>query len=315
MKTMKTLLSKTILRGLWRCLPLLALLQSAQAFPPTIQFLAPPSALAGSGGFTLTVVGFGFDCDGGNVEVLWNGVPLAGPTSCDLSNAVVSVPASKVVISAPNVNIETAIVTVRNSTSPGDESNPLAFTIYDASVTDPNLIDSEVVLAGESTIAQTAYISPGDGGVVAHFANAGGAPATVTVANLDPNTAAGTIFDTGGGVFDLRVVGADSSDSLTANFYYSSSVSSSAENDPGFKLNKMVPATVNGRGCSIVSVSSNEPQTGPGPDWQITGPLTVNLRAARLGSGGGRIYTIHVQCSDGSENVAVVRVPHDQRND
>jgi hypothetical protein len=59
--------------------------------------------------------------------------------------------------------------------------------------------------------------------------------------------------------------------------------------------------------CKIISVSSNEPEIGtseddlPG-DWLITGNNTVNLRAERAGSGNGRIYTITVECKDGSGN-------------
>jgi hypothetical protein len=80
---------------------------------------------------------------------------------------------------------------------------------------------------------------------------------------------------------------------------------------------KMVPVTVNApSGWFIVSVSSNEPETGLGsgdqaPDSQITGPLTVNLRADRDAKGTGRIYTILLQNGSGAQNVAVVRVPRD----
>jgi hypothetical protein len=60
--------------------------------------------------------------------------------------------------------------------------------------------------------------------------------------------------------------------------------------------------------CRIVSVASNEPVNGhgdgnTGPDWQITGPSTVDLRAERAG-GGSRIYTLTVRCSDPSGNAA-----------
>lgn len=59
---------------------------------------------------------------------------------------------------------------------------------------------------------------------------------------------------------------------------------------------------------TIVSVTSNEPINGLGdgdmaPDWEITGNLTVNLRAERSGTGTGRIYTITVQCKDAAGNV------------
>ena len=70
----------------------------------------------------------------------------------------------------------------------------------------------------------------------------------------------------------------------------------------------------------IVGVTSSEPVTGPGdetaPDWMITGPLSVDLRAERLGQGEGRVYTIEVEAADASGNAATytteVLVPHDQ---
>src|SRR5437588_492164 len=55
--------------------------------------------------------------------------------------------------------------------------------------------------------------------------------------------------------------------------------------------------------CKITSVSSNEPVDADG-DWMITGNLTLNLRAERNGLGTGRVYTITVQCTDGSGNNA-----------
>ncbi|MDP1666674.1 MAG: hypothetical protein Q8L79_16305 [Methylobacter sp.] len=82
--------------------------------------------------------------------------------------------------------------------------------------------------------------------------------------------------------------------------------------------NKLVPVTVSPieadlLSCQITSVNSNELITTE--DYQITGALTVDLRAKRLGKGGGRVYTINVSCLlSGSEvtgNVTVT-VPHDQ---
>ena len=74
--------------------------------------------------------------------------------------------------------------------------------------------------------------------------------------------------------------------------------------------------------CQIISVTSSEPVTAPNdttsPDWQITGPLSVQLRAERLDLGPGRIYTITVQCTDAAGNTstknAMVTVPHDQKS-
>jgi streptogramin lyase len=88
---------------------------------------------------------------------------------------------------------------------------------------------------------------------------------------------------------------------------------------------KLVPVTVSvtaSGGCSsvtcrITSVRSNEPLDSDG-DWAITGNLTLELRAERLGSGTGRIYTITVQCVDSLGNSTTktvnVSVPHDQGN-
>ncbi len=73
--------------------------------------------------------------------------------------------------------------------------------------------------------------------------------------------------------------------------------------------------------CEIVDVPSNEPENGKGDgntasDWELTGPLTVDLRAERSGRGDGRVYTITVECSDTSGNpsqtTVEVKVPHDQ---
>ena len=53
--------------------------------------------------------------------------------------------------------------------------------------------------------------------------------------------------------------------------------------------------------CRISSVTSNEPDEG---DIEITGEHTINLRAQRLGTGSGRIYTITVTCTDAFGNAA-----------
>lgn len=68
----------------------------------------------------------------------------------------------------------------------------------------------------------------------------------------------------------------------------------------------------------IVTVSSNEPTEGLGdgdmtPDWEVTGDLTVNLRAERSGLGDGREYTITVDVTDAcgivSPHAVTVLVP------
>lgn len=86
---------------------------------------------------------------------------------------------------------------------------------------------------------------------------------------------------------------------------------------------KMVPVTVNAEATDdrgtvttrILSVTSNEPDNGLGDgdtanDIEITGPLSVNLRAERSGRGNGRVYAITVEAEDGAGNTstAVVNV-------
>jgi hypothetical protein len=69
----------------------------------------------------------------------------------------------------------------------------------------------------------------------------------------------------------------------------------------------------------IISVASNESAESfrsgnkAGPNWLITGSLTLALRAERTGTTGGRIYDIAVECSDAAGNTSIghtqVRVP------
>ncbi|MFA5262764.1 MAG: immunoglobulin domain-containing protein [Opitutaceae bacterium] len=74
----------------------------------------------------------------------------------------------------------------------------------------------------------------------------------------------------------------------------------------------------------IVSVTSNEPINGRGdgnttPDWEITGALTLNLRAERANGGDGRVYTITVETKDAAGNATTatttVVVPKDNDAD
>src|SRR6185295_146963 len=62
----------------------------------------------------------------------------------------------------------------------------------------------------------------------------------------------------------------------------------------------------------IVSVSSNQPVNGTGdgdsaPDWVITGPFSLQLRAERSG-GSDRIYTITVESTYSAGNVGTATV-------
>jgi probable HAF family extracellular repeat protein len=61
----------------------------------------------------------------------------------------------------------------------------------------------------------------------------------------------------------------------------------------------------------IVSITSSDPVIGPGdntaPDFEITGPLTAELRAERSAKG-ARVYTLTVECTDAAGNVSTGEV-------
>jgi hypothetical protein len=74
-------------------------------------------------------------------------------------------------------------------------------------------------------------------------------------------------------------------------------------------------------GFTLVSVTSNEPDSGQGDiRGFVTGTASTTgfLRAQRLGSGTGRVYTLTYSGADGAGNTALctttVLVPHDQGN-
>ena len=62
----------------------------------------------------------------------------------------------------------------------------------------------------------------------------------------------------------------------------------------------------------IISVASNEPlgpaSSGSSPEWVITGPLTLQLRADNNSDGTTRIYTIAVACADAAGNASTGEV-------
>ena len=75
---------------------------------------------------------------------------------------------------------------------------------------------------------------------------------------------------------------------------------------------KMVPVSIEAKifdACDamtsgrIVAVESDE-LSFRSDDWEITGPLTLNLKARRLGTGKGRTYRITIETSDGSGNMS-----------
>ena len=138
-----------------------------------------------------------------------------------------------------------------------------------------------------------------------------------TTVNVNASDAAG---NTSTGSFSVTVV------DTTAPVISSLTPSSATLWSPN---HKMVPITLSAStadavgvtSLKIVSVTSNEPDNGLGDgdtagDTQITGDLTVNLRAERGGKGNGRIYTITVEAADAAGNTSTltctVSVPKSQ---
>jgi hypothetical protein len=148
--------------------------------------------------------------------------------------------------------------------------------------------------------------SPAPGGVFP----LGATTVTATATDADGNTSSGTFTVT------VRDTTAPAFDSLTA---------SPDALKP--RNHQMVPVTLTAGvadavdpspATRIVSVSSNEPvaDTGGGdqsPDWEVTGPLTLNLRAESSNLGTGRVYTVTVESRDlygnASTRTVTVTVP------
>jgi hypothetical protein len=68
--------------------------------------------------------------------------------------------------------------------------------------------------------------------------------------------------------------------------------------------------------CRISKVTSNRPLNSS--DWQITGDLTLNVRATRNEDGTPRLYILTIECRDvrghSTTGDVIVTVPHDMRN-
>ena len=189
-----------------------------EAPPLRLDSIEPLRATAGGGAFPLGVTGAGFTA--GSV-VHWNGTPrdtlVLSPTLL-----TATIPASDLAIAG---DIATALVRVAN---PGGQiSDPLPFTITSAKV---ERSASSLALPGESATASTTPTVAGKAGVSATLTNNtdGTGPATVTAATYSVNPAGGTIF-AGGGFVDLRVVGADPTDTAAARFYYPTTVTGAIE--------------------------------------------------------------------------------------
>jgi hypothetical protein len=183
---------------------------------PTLTSLNPNTIATGSPSFTLTLNGSDF-ADG--AAVLWNGT-VRPTTVVSASQLTAVIPSSDIVGGS---EISTVLVRVQNQN--GSLSNPQSFTITPANV---SAVQSTAAEAGQTMTVSTAPTSVGSAGVSATVNNTGGDPVSVTMANYSSNPS-GTAFSAGGGFTDVQIIGADSADTATVNFYYPSTVDPATE--------------------------------------------------------------------------------------
>ncbi len=163
-------------------------------------------------------------------------------------------------------------------------------------------------------------------GAVATFA--GSATDAVGVTSLTYSPASGTTFALG--TTTVTVTARDAAgNTSTATFTITvrdttapviSSLTTNAPNlwPPNHKMVAVAvsPTATDAVGVAslkIISVTSSEPDNGLGDgdtagDIEITGALTVNLRAERSGTGNGRTYTIVVEAKDAAGNATTKTV-------
>lgn len=275
--------------------------EPADSTPPVIS--APANITTEATGPSGTVVSFAAsasDDTDGPVSVLAD--PASGSTF-PLGTTIVDLGASD---AAGNMAFASFNVTVVDTTAPA--------------ISVPANLTVEATSANGATVTYAAATATDAVGVtsVTHSPTSGSTFAlgntTVTVSARD---AAGNIATAS---FTVTVV------DTTAPAFSGLTPSSATLWSPN---HKMVPITLSAltsdntgvTSLKIVSVSSSEPDNGLGDgdtagDYQITGDLSVNLRAERSGKGNGRIYTITVEASDASGNTSTrtctVSVPKSQ---
>ena len=177
----------------------------------------------------------------------------------------------------------------------------------------PDLITAEATVAGGALVEWTASaVDAHDGEVSVQCTPDGGSlfELGVTVVNCSATDAAGNEAT---GSFQVMVV--DTTAPVVASI-------TASPNVLGPPNHKMIPVVVTVRAtdgtdasptAKIVRVTSNEAVNGTGdgdtaPDWLITGPLTLQLRAERAGKTQDRVYTITVEVKDRSGNATPANV-------
>ncbi|MCX6916160.1 MAG: leucine-rich repeat protein [Verrucomicrobia bacterium] len=127
-----------------------------------------------------------------------------------------------------NVGSYTLIGTINDASYVGSATNTLAVVIPDNS-TNVTAAQSATLAAGQSSTASTSPTAPGQAGLSVTATNGGGGDLLVVVATYATQPASVPAFQAGASYMDIRVWGADGNDSLSASFYYPSTITGSAE--------------------------------------------------------------------------------------
>ncbi len=188
------------------------------ARPPLLSAITPTEALGGaSNPVTLSLQGSGFTSTSAVRWDSWDQTTNLVVTFVNSSSLTAEVPAS--FLPEPWGGIQTAQIAVVNPLGGVSAAKP--FTTKAANV---GSLQSKVAAPGQTSTVQTVPTAANQAGLSASFVNSSGNPATVTSAVYTSDPPFGTTIDTGGGVVDFQISGADASDSATVQFYYSSAV-------------------------------------------------------------------------------------------
>ncbi len=186
---------------------------------PILNSVSPNSIVGGTAGTTITVAGSGFTSS----SVVRFGSTALVTSYVNGTTLAAVVPAS--LVPSPANGIATVPVTVLNGTV---ISQPKPFTVRAASV---SRINTTGAAPGQTASSATVPNTAGQAGLSATLTHSALAaqPATLTTATYSSNPTTGTRINTGGGLVDLQIAGADPADTATVRFYYSSTVTGGAE--------------------------------------------------------------------------------------
>jgi rhamnogalacturonan endolyase len=229
------------------------------------------------------------------------------------------------VISGSPQAVGTFNVTLSAANANGTGSAKLTLTVIDTTppvLTLPNDITAEATGANGAAVTFSASALDGvDGNVPVTFS-----PASGSIFPLGTSTVTATATDAAGnvatGTFTVTV--RDTTPPVINSLSTSKTRLWPANHQMvAVRVSATASDAVSKVTTRIINVTSSEAVNGLGdgdtaPDWEITGDMTLNLRAERFGGGDGRTYTITVEARDEANNASTadvqVVVPHDMGN-